>query len=79
MTEVTTLFFSLIFCLMGVAIGFIFGWFSNGYFNSYIEAKLQGPIHPEMMNDEGFVVNEELLAVRFLDEDDFDDENFDED
>jgi len=74
MTEVTTLFFSFMFCLTGVAIGFIFGWFGNSYFTSYIEAKLQGPIHPEMMDDEGFIVNEELLAVRFVDEDEWDEE-----
>jgi len=77
MTEVTTLFFSFMFCLTGVAIGFIFGWFGNGYFTSYMEAKFEGPIHPEMMDDEGFLVNEELLAVRFIDEDEFDD--YDED
>jgi len=78
MTEITTLFFSLMFCLMGVVIGFIFGWFGNDYFTSYMEAKLSGPVHPEMMDDEGFLVNEELLAVRFVDEDEWDDDNLED-
>jgi hypothetical protein len=28
------------------------------------------PQHPEMYDDEGMVVNEELLSVRFVDEED---------
>lgn len=78
MTEITTLFFSLMFCLMGVVVGFIFGWFGNDYFTSYMEAKLSGPVHPEMMDNEGFLVNEELLAVRFVDEDEWDDDNLED-
>lgn len=75
MTEVTTLFFSFIICLMGVALGFIFGWIANGYFIAFFESKVQGPIHPEMLDNDGFIVNEELLAVRFLDEDNFDEDD----
>ena len=34
------------------------------------------PEHPEMYDDNGMVVNEELLTVRFLDEDEvYDDED----
>ena len=78
MTEITTLFFSFMFCLIGIAIGFIFGWFGSGYFNSYLDAKLGPSLHPEMMDDEGFLVNEELLAVRFIDDEEWD-EDTDED
>ena len=31
-------------------------------------------IHPEMLDDEGYLINEELLSVRFVDEDEFDEE-----
>jgi hypothetical protein len=31
-------------------------------------------LHPEMYDDEGMVINEELLSVRFVDEDDYEDE-----
>jgi|TARA_B100000085_G_C18560117_1_gene519162 ABC-type antimicrobial peptide transport system permease subunit len=78
MTEVTTLLFSIMFCLGGVAIGFIFGWFGNTYFTSFIESKLEVPMHPEMIDEGGFLVNEELLAVRFIDDEDWD-EDTDED
>lgn len=70
MTEVTTLMFSLLFCLIGAGLGFIFGWFSNEYYSAFMEATVSQNtnIHPEMLNDQGFMIDEELLSVRFLDE-----------
>ncbi len=68
MTEITTLFFSFMFCLGGVVLGFIFGWFGNEYVRSYIESKTMGNVHPEMLTDDGYYINEELLSVRFIDE-----------
>jgi len=34
----------------------------------------QENVHPEMLDSEGQWINEELLSVRFVDEDEFDDE-----
>jgi hypothetical protein len=33
-------------------------------------------MHPEMYDEDGMVINEELLSVKFIDED-YDDETFD--
>lgn len=74
MTEVTSLFFSFMFCLAGVSVGFIFGWFGNEYLTGFIESKTMGNIHPEMLTEEGFFINEELLSVRFVDEEEFEEE-----
>ena len=76
MTEFTTLMFSILFCLLGVGLGFIFGWFSNEYYTSFMEATVSSNmnVHPEMLNDQGFLIDEELLSVRFLDEEDYDED-----
>jgi hypothetical protein len=29
-------------------------------------------VHPEMLDEEGYLINEELLSVRFIDEDEED-------
>jgi hypothetical protein len=31
-------------------------------------------IHPEMLNDQGFMIEEELLSVRFIDEEDYEED-----
>lgn len=78
MTEITTLFFTLMFCLAGVAVGFIFGWFGNEYVTGFIETKTMGNVHPEMLTEDGYFINEELLSVRFVDESEYEEE-YDED
>jgi hexokinase len=78
MTEATSILLTIMFTATGTAIGFIFGWFGNTYFITYMQSEIEQNIHPEMMDDEGFIVNEELLAVRFVDEDDWG-EDIDED
>jgi hypothetical protein len=76
MTEVTTLVLSLLFCLVGVGLGFMFGWFTNEYYSAFMEAKVSQNtnIHPEMLNDQGFMIEEELLSVRFIDEEDYEED-----
>lgn len=32
-------------------------------------------LHPEMYDDDGMVINEELLSVRFVDESEYEDED----
>lgn len=78
MTEITTLFFSFMFCLAGVAVGFIFGWFGNEYYGSYLESQVMSNVHPELLTEDGYFINEELLSVRFLDEEEWEEEFEDE-
>lgn len=76
MTEVTTLVLSLLFCLLGVGLGFVFGWFSNEYYSAFMEVNSTPNmnVHPEMLNDQGFMIDEELLSVRFIDEEDYEED-----
>lgn len=75
MTEVTTLFFSFMFCLGGTALGFLSGWFVHEYYSSYVESQSTPPIHPEMLTEDGYFINEELLSVRFtVDEEEYEDD-----
>lgn len=76
MTEVTTVMLSLLFCLVGAGLGFVFGWFGNEYFSSFMEATIASNIniHPEMVDDQGIFINEELLSVRFIDEEDYEED-----
>lgn len=65
---VSILFFSFLFCLGSFVMGAVIGWFANEYFDNYFSAKLT--YHPEMFDDEGHVINEELLSLRFIEEED---------
>ena len=37
-----------------------------------------GNVHPEMLTEDGYFINEELLSVRFVDESEYEEE-YDED
>jgi hypothetical protein len=65
--------FAVGFVLIGLSflIGMVFGWFANEYFNP-VSAHATG--HPEMYDENGNYITEELIAVRFEEEDDEDDE-----
>lgn len=77
MTEVTSILLIIMFSVTGTAIGFIFGWFGNNYFTAFMESQMEENIHPEMIDNEGYLVNEELLAVRFIDEEDWSEDDED--
>ncbi len=69
MTSNAVLFFSAISILMTFAIGGIIGWIyketvdkKTNQFDMYT--------HPEFYDDEGQYINEELVAVRFIELDD---------
>ena len=70
MTEVTTLMF------VGAGLGFIFGWFGNEYYSAFMESYTSQNmnVHPEMLNDQGFMIDEELLSVRFIDEEEYEED-----
>lgn len=53
-------------------IGMVFGWFANEYFNPVNSNNSTS--HPEMYDENGNYITEELIAVRFEEEEDEDDE-----
>ena len=58
-----TLTFSALFCVMFVVLGTIVGWLAKDYVlqrdSKYI------PMHPEMFDENGQIIPDEVLAVRF--------------
>jgi hypothetical protein len=67
--------FAVGFVLIGLSflVGMVFGWFANEYFNP-TSGHAAG--HPEMYDENGNYITEELIAVRFEEEED---EDYDED
>ena len=76
MATPTILFFSATLSFLFLCVGVVAGWtvkdFMHDYF--YTREEFQN-MHPEMYDDDGLVINEELLSVRFIEDDD--DETFD--
>ena len=76
MATATILFFSATLSFLFLCVGVVAGWtvkdFMHDYF--YTRDEFQN-MHPEMYDDEGLIINEELLSVRFIEDDD--DETFD--
>ncbi len=68
MSEATMLYVSFMFTLAGTTAGFIFGWFGNAYYTSYHQERELEDIHPEFLDSDGNYIQEELLAVRFIDD-----------
>jgi len=62
--------FSTILMFLFMVVGGLIGWTANDFLYAYMTTKTNLPTHPEMYDDEGMVINEELLSVRFVDEED---------
>ena len=70
------LFFSGTSIILSLILGVLIGWVANDFLYNFMHTKSNLPEHPEMYDSNGMVVNEELLTVRFLDEDEvYDDED----
>ena len=53
-----------------LALGVLFGWAANEVKHDQLYAKEiedEAAMHPEMYDRNGFILNEELLSVRFTD------------
>ena len=53
------------------AVGILFGWAANEVKHDLLYAKQNeehNDMHPEMYDHNGYVLNEELLSVRFTDD-----------
>ena len=61
------LFFSSVGMVAFLAIGGVIGWIYKETVDSSIYARSQGITHPEMLDEDGYIINEELYSVRFLD------------
>ena len=72
MTEATTLVFTCLFCIGSTVIGFMLGWFANAYYVTHHQTEEY--IHPEFLDSNGNYLHEELLSVRFVDEDELEDD-----
>lgn len=70
MTTTVILTFSTILMVLFGIVGGLVGWTANDFLYAYMNTRANLPQHPEMYDDEGMVVNEELLSVRFVDEED---------
>jgi len=68
------------FMILGsLALGTTIGWIANDVFGIYLQAQQpQVQMHPEMYDDDGIVINEELYSVRFIADEGYD-EDYDDD
>lgn len=68
MESSTILFFSACFMVLFMVVGIIAGWFINDIVYNLRNQNNYPVLHPEMYDDNGIVINEELLSVRFIEE-----------
>jgi len=74
MTETTILYFSATVSFIFLCVGVFAGWTVNEKLHEYIYATQQENVHPEMLDGDGQWINEELLSVRFVDEEEYDED-----
>lgn len=70
MSTPVILFFSTMLTGLFFIVGITVGWTANDFFYNML-AK-DDVLHPEMYDEEGLIINEELLSVRFVDDDYYD-------
>lgn len=76
METATILFFSATTSFIFLCVGIVAGWTAKDFMHDYFYTREEfQSMHPEMYDDDGMIINEELLSVRFIEEDD--DETFD--
>lgn len=71
------LFFSAALMVMFLAVGIMIGWTVNEFAYNYLAKPNSLQTHPEMYDEDGIWINEELLAVRFVDEEEYEEEEED--
>ena len=72
MTAPVMLFFSTMITGLFFIVGVTIGWTANDFLYNMLSREDQ--LHPEMYDEDGIVINEELLSVRFVDDEEYDDE-----
>lgn len=73
MVESIVVYFSATVSFIFLCVGIIAGWTANEKVHEFMYGKMEEQnVHPEMLDGDGYLINEELLSVRFVDEDDED-------
>ena len=67
------LFFSGIGIIGSFVVGFMLGWFGNDIVYAFLNKNRIQPLHPEMFDENGQLIPDEIVAVRF--ENDYEDED----
>ena len=74
MTETLFVYLSATASFIFLCVGVFAGWTVNEKLHEYIYDTQEENVHHEMLDSEGQWINEELLSVRFVDEDEYDDD-----
>jgi hypothetical protein len=69
------LFFSGVFVFLSIIVGIIAGWHINDVVYNLVQKK-QESLHPEMYDEDGLWINEELLSVKFVNEEEEEDDYY---
>ena len=73
MADGTILFFSATTSFICLCVGAIVGWTAKDFMHDYFWSRDEvQQFHPEMYDDQGNWLNEELLSVKFINEDEQD-------
>ena len=70
------IYFSALTSVLVLLVGGVVGWLGRQAYNEHIydTAAQHEEMHPEMYDEEGHFINEELLSVRFIDEDEIEED-----
>ena len=72
MTDTTILFFSATLSFLFLCVGVIVGWTAKDFAHDYMWSRDEVAYHPEMYDENGMMINEQLLSVKFINEEDED-------
>ena len=72
------LFFSAAGMLITLVLGTVIGWIYKSTVDTHTLKRQMNNLHPEFLDGNGAYINEELLAVKFMDPDQLLDEDEDE-
>jgi len=72
MTDTTILFFSATLSFLFLCVGVIVGWTAKDFAHDYMWSRDEVAYHPEMYDENGMMINEQLLSVKFINEDEID-------
>ena len=67
------LFFSGIGIVGSFMIGLMIGWFGNDIIYAFLNKNRIQPMHPEMFDENGQLIPDEIVAVRFENSEDYED------
>jgi hypothetical protein len=72
------LFFSAAIMMLFLVVGISIGWTVNDFAYNYFAPNNTFHPHPEMLDEDGFWINEELYSVRFVEHEEEEEEEEDD-